>query len=158
MRALFILLAFLLIPAPALAGQLTKSDRTVLAELPAKFTAGWLHNSRDEVMRLFAPDAVFIPHDGVKPHIGKAAIEQFWFPRTGSAGAVTDFKKTVEGLAGDSEHAILWGKSDLHWQDNSKAYHWLGYYLMALERRKTKWLVTYLMSSDEQPTTTPLKR
>ena len=108
-------------------------------------------------MGLFASDAVFIPHDGVKPHIGKAAIEQFWFPAGGAAGSVTAFDKRVEGISGDSRHAIVWGNSDLHWRDESNAYHWLGYFLMAVERRNGRWFITHLMSSDEQPMKTPLE-
>ena len=75
MRALFLLSALALISAPANSAPLTKSDRSELTSLSAKFTGGWMHNSRDEVMSLFAADAVFIPHDGVKPHVGKAAID-----------------------------------------------------------------------------------
>src|SRR6185295_3953107 len=158
MRALIFVPALLsLAVTPAPAAPLTKSDRAELASLSAKFTGGWVHNSRDEVMSLFAPDAVFIPHDGIKPHIGKAAIEQFWFPGSGAAGTVTAFTKTVDGLSGDGAHAIIWGKSDLHWQDSKTAYHWPGYYLMAVERRNGKWLVTHLMSSDERPTSQPVK-
>jgi hypothetical protein len=107
-------------------------------------------------MSPFTPDAVFIPHDGVKPHIGRAAIDRFWFPPAGTAGTVPAFTMTVEGVSGDTRHAIVWGKSDLHWQDKANAYHWPGFYLMAAERRNRKWLVTHLMSSDEQPTKTPL--
>ena len=154
----FMLLAALLAVAPAAeAAPLTKSDRAALARIPATFTAGWVHNSRSEVMGIFAPDAVFIPHDGVRPHIGRKAIEHFWFPATGTAGTVTAFVMTADGVSGDGSHAIVWGKSDLHWQDDKTAYHWPGYYLMSAERRHGKWLVTHLMSSDEQPTSKPIK-
>ena len=81
MRALLFVAAIGLAAAPVMAEPLTKSDRAQLTSLPVRFAAGWLHNSRSEVMSLFTPDAVFIPHDGVKPHVGKAAIEAFWFPR-----------------------------------------------------------------------------
>jgi len=141
----------------AAAAPFTKADRAQVARIHAQFTAGWRHSSRSEVMNLFAPEAVFIPHDGVKPHIGKAAIEQFWFPKAGTAGTVTDFVMTAEGVSGDNDHAIVWGKSDLHWQNNTTAFHWPGYYLMSVQRKRGKWLVTHLMSSDEQPTSKPLK-
>src|SRR5436853_2637537 len=89
MRGLLLASVLSLIAASAVSAPLTKSDRAELSSLSAKFTGGWRHNSRDEVMRLFAADAVFIPHDGAKPHIGKAAIEKFWFPAKGTAGTVT---------------------------------------------------------------------
>jgi uncharacterized protein (TIGR02246 family) len=152
MRARLALLSLLLIPFQVCAAPLTKADRAELAALPARFTAGWLRNSHEQVMHPFAPEAVFIPHDGVKPHMGRAAIDQFWFPSARTVGSVTAFKMTVERVSGDARHAIVWGKSDLHWQDKANAYHWPGYYLMAAERRSGKWLVTHLMSSDEQPT------
>jgi hypothetical protein len=63
---------------------------------------------------------------------------------------------TVEGLSGDAHSAIVWGKSDLHWQNDTAAYHWPGYYLMAAQHRHGRWLVTHMMSSDEQPTSKPI--
>ncbi len=156
MRPVILLAALLAVAPPGLAAPLTKADRAAVARLSATFTAGWLHNSRSEVMGVFAPDAIFIPHDGVRPHIGRKAIEQFWFPATGPAGTVTAFTMSADGVSGEGNHAIVWGKSDLHWQDNKTAYHWPGYYLMSAERRHGKWLVTHLMSSDEQPTSKPI--
>jgi len=138
------------------AAPLSKSDRAAVAELPRRFTNGWLHSSSDEVMALFAPEAVFIPHDGVSPHVGRPAIQDFWFPSKGAAGTVTAFTMTVEGLSGDAHSAIVWGKSDLHWQNDTAAYHWPGYYLMAAQHRHGRWLVTHMMSSDEQPTSKPI--
>ncbi|MEO5613194.1 MAG: SgcJ/EcaC family oxidoreductase [Sphingomicrobium sp.] len=135
----------------------SKSGRAEIQRLPQRLTQGWLNNNHHQVMALFAPEAVFIPHDGVHPRRGWAALKQFWFPSTGSAGTVTAFTMTVEGLSGDSGHAIVWGKSDLHWQDTKTAYHWPGYYLLAAEHRRGKWLITHLMSSDEQPTSQPVR-
>lgn len=158
MRNLIVLAAILLSACHASGtAPMSSADRSAVGALPSRLTAGWLHNDSQEVMGLFAPEAVFIPHDGVVPHVGKAAINDFWFPATGAAGKVTAFTMTTEGLTGDSETAIVWGKSDLHWQDDKTAYHWPGYYLIAAERRNGKWLVTHLMSSDEQPTSHPVK-
>jgi uncharacterized protein (TIGR02246 family) len=154
----FVIFAALLVTAcqqPA-AEPLSKSERAAVVELPRRFTNGWLHNSSQEVMALFAPEAVFIPHDGVSPHIGRPAIHDFWFPTKGGAGKVTAFTMTVEGLGGDAHNAIVWGKSDLHWQNDKAAYHWPGYYLMSAEQRHGRWLVTHLVSSDEQPTSKPI--
>jgi uncharacterized protein (TIGR02246 family) len=158
MRSSFMIAAILiLIGATADAQPFTQADRAEVRKLPQRYTRGWLNNSRSQVMSLFAPDAVFIPHDGVRPHRGKQAIDQFWFPNGRTAGIVTSFTMTVEGASGASDHAIVWGRSDLHWQDKTTAYHWPGYYLMAAERRHGAWLVTHLMSSDEQPTSKPVK-
>jgi hypothetical protein len=65
MRGLLIASVLSWSSAQAISAPLTKSDRAELTSLSAKFTGGWRHNSRDEVMSLFAADAVFIPHDGV---------------------------------------------------------------------------------------------
>ena len=139
------------------AAPFTLADRDAVARIPGKLTSGWVHASRSEVMRLFAPDAVFIPHDGVRPHIGKAAIEQFWFPKGAAAGKVTRFLMSADGVSGEGDQAVVWGKSDLHWQNDKAAYHWPGYYLISARRKHGKWLVTHLMSSDEQPTKEPLQ-
>jgi len=158
MRNVVVVFAALIVTAchEPVAAPLSKSDRAAVTDLPRRFTSGWLHNSSKEVMALFAPEAVFIPHDGVSPHVGRQAIEDFWFPSKGPAGTVTAFTMTIDGVSGDTHRAIIWGKSDLHWQDAKTAYRWPGYYLMSAERRQGHWLVTHLMSSDQQPTIKPI--
>jgi len=135
---------------------LSASDRVEIRSIPRRFTTDWERNDKREILRLFAPDAVFIPHDGVRPHRGRRAISQFWFPAHGPAGTVTSFTMTVEGVSGSSERAIVWGKSNLQWQDKTTAYRWPGYYLMGVTRDHGRWLITHLMSSDEQPTKSAL--
>jgi len=114
MRVIMIAAALILAGTGASAQPLTATDRGQIQRLPQRFTQGWLKNSRAQVMSLFAPEAVFLPHDGLRPYRGKPAINQFWFPTTGAAGTVTAFTMTVDNLSGESDHAIIWGKSDLH--------------------------------------------
>ena len=157
MRSLILIAAAAVASASAASAKpLSPPERAAVEALPRQLTEGWLRNDREKVMGLFAPQAVFIPHDGVAPKIGWQALDRFWFPSTGAAGTVTAFKMTVENVAGESGHAVIWGRSDLHWQDKTTAYHWPGYYLIAAERRGKTWLITHLMSSDEQPATQPV--
>lgn len=138
------------------AERLSKADRLLVHNLPERFTSGWTRSNPKQVMELFSRNAIFIPHDGVRPKVGWNAINKFWFANKGAAGTVTAFRMTVDGLSATSDHAILWGKSDLHWQDKATAYHWLGFYLMAVERTHGRWRISHLMSSDEQPTKSSL--
>ncbi|WP_309660628.1 nuclear transport factor 2 family protein [Sphingomonas sp.] len=156
-RLIVIAVAMVMSASLADARSLSASDKAAIGKLPQRLTHGWLRNDRNQVMGIFAPEATFIPHDGVRPRRGWTAMQQFWFPAKGTAGTVTAFTMTADGVSGDDHHAIVWGKSDLHWQDQKTAYHWPGYYLMAARRSHGKWLVTHLMSSDEQPTSQAVK-
>ena len=148
------LVAIIMLARPQIleAQPLSRHDREAVERLLQRFTQGWLQNDRKAVMGLFAPEAVFIPHDGVQPHRGWSAIDQFWFPKAGTAGTVTSFRMSVEGISGNSPSAIVWGKSDLRWQNTTTAFHWPGYYLMVARPNGKRWVVTHLMSSDEEPT------
>ena len=72
----------------ALAAPLSSGDETALRALSDGYVKAWMRNDRAGVMGFMAPEAVFIPHDGVRPHIGRAKIDEFWFPGGNPVGVV----------------------------------------------------------------------
>jgi hypothetical protein len=54
------------------------SDRVAIQKLLEQFRKGWVSGNADAVRNTFASDAVLMPHHGVPPVVGTAAIKEFW--------------------------------------------------------------------------------
>lgn len=158
MRLLPLLLAALaaLAATPAPAAPLSEEDVRALNRLQQSYVEGWLRNDREAVMGVMAPEAVFIPHDGVMPHIGRDAIAEFWFPGGTAVGRVPAYDQQVTAIGGDGDHATIYGRFDLHYESSTHHYRWLGNFLIVARKSEGRWLVTHMMASDADPTVTPL--
>lgn len=157
-RNFVVALLLLAVAAPAQATPLAKEDELKLRALSDGYVEAWLHNDRQGVMGVLAPEAVFIPHHGVKPKIGWAEIDAFWFPGGKAVGTVTDFRHDITAVSGDEDDAIIYGRSDLSWQDDRQRYRWIGNFLFVTRKEQGRWVITHMMSSDEQPTVQDLKK
>jgi ketosteroid isomerase-like protein len=155
-RFAFLLPIALIWSAATQAAPLSAADLATLRQLTQRYVDGWLHNDRSQVMGLLSQDAVFIPHDGVQPHIGYAKIDEFWFPGGKPAGGVTAFAMPITDISGADDHATIYGRSDLLWHNQTQRYRWVGSYLIVARRDAHGWRFTHLMSSDEQPTVEPI--
>lgn len=155
-RAAFLMPAALMLSTVASAAPLSSQDVATLKEMTQQYVDGWLQNDRSKVMANLSKDAVFIPHHGVKPHIGYEKIDEFWFPGGKPVGVVVAFTKTITDISGADDHATIYGRSDLKWQDDKQRYRWIGNYLFVARRDPNGWVFTHMMSSDEQPTVEPV--
>jgi ketosteroid isomerase-like protein len=131
---------------------LSAEDVTRLRAMSDLYVAGWLRNDRIAVMSVMSPDVVFIPHDGVQPRIGYDRLDSFWFPNGRAAGTVVAFTQTISNISGEGNHALIYGRSDLTWQNTAQRYHWIGNFLIVARRAGGRWLFTHMMASDEAPT------
>src|SRR5205085_9944618 len=156
MRAAFLVPIALMCSAAAQAAPLSSADLATLRHMTQRYVDGRLHNNRSQVMSLLSKDAVFIPHDGAKPHIGYSKIDEFWFPGGKAGGGVSAFAMPVIDISGADNHAVIYGRSNLNWHNQTQRFQWIGYYLIVARRHKDGWLFTHLMSSDEQPTIEPV--
>ncbi|HET9223265.1 MAG TPA: hypothetical protein VFO07_12215, partial [Roseiflexaceae bacterium] len=66
------------------ARELKPADRAGIRSAIDVYTTSWLTNDPEAVMRTLTQDAVLIPHHGVPPVEGAAAIRTFWWPEGGS--------------------------------------------------------------------------
>jgi uncharacterized protein (TIGR02246 family) len=135
---------------------LSVTDETALRDLSNGYVQAWLKNDQAGVMGVMAPEAVFIPHDGVPPHIGYQAIDTFWFPGGKAVGVVPAYRQTVTAVSGTANRATLYGRFDLTWQDDKQRYNWIGNFLINARKDRDRWLVTHMMASDEDPKITNL--
>lgn len=130
---------------------LSSADEAALRALSDGYVKAWIRNDRDGVMGVMAPEAVFIPHDGVQPHIGASKIDEFWFPNGKAVGVVPAYTQTIIAISGDELRATMYGRFDLTWQNVTKRYNWIGNWLIVARKDKGRWLVTHMMASDADP-------
>ena len=148
--------AILCLAGAANAASLPEADEAALRALSDRYVAGWIANDRPTVMGDMAPEALFIPHDGVQPRIGRSAIDAFWFPNGKAVGIVPSYRQTITAIDGTADRATVYGRFDLTWQNEKQRFNWIGNFLINARKENGDWLVTHMMASDADPTVTDI--
>jgi uncharacterized protein (TIGR02246 family) len=156
MRSLLLLLLLALSGAVS-AAPLSGTDEAALRALSENYANAWVRNDRAGVMGVMAPEAVFIPHDGVRPRIGHENLDAFWFPNGKAVGTVPAYTQTITAIGGDDRQATMYGRFDLSWQNGTKRYNWIGNWLIVARKDQGRWLITHMMANDAEPTISELK-
>lgn len=132
----------------ALDGPAKQAVRQVLEN----YRKAWLANDKAGVLGLFAEDAVISPHHGVEPRVGKAAIEEFWFPPNSPPTQINEFELEVEDIRGEGGMAVARGKHKLVWTTtkDGRKEKWgnQGTFLTVLVNRGAGWVITHQMWDD----------
>jgi len=153
-----VVLLFLVQIATAFAGSLSNEDRKAITALVEKYRTGWLSkNSQEQVMSVFATDAVLMPHHGDAPVVGEKAIREFWWP-SGVKYTIDHFTVTVDGIEGNSDYAYARGKSNVTWttfqEDERQTKQQSGTYLTIVKKTGKDWKIVLQMWDDPQPAVT----
>lgn len=132
---------------------LPASDMSSIRAVLARYRSGWLANDANVVRGTFTKDAVLMPHHGLAPVVGMAAINEFWWPASVSKIVITRFVQTVDEIGGDGKLAYMRGKSEVAWnvEDHGKVEHWHNHgNFMAILRKQAdgKWLMSHLIWDD----------
>jgi uncharacterized protein (TIGR02246 family) len=117
------------------------------------YRAAWLAGDSAAVLRLFAPDAVLLPHHGDPPVVGLEAIRRYWWPPNTNPATVTALEITVDGADVDGHIGTLWGRFALAFSFETagrlRSVKNAGTYLMVLRRdRDGEWRITHRMWDD----------
>lgn len=132
-------------------------DRAALIALDQAYAENWARNDGDAVMGLFAEDAVIIPHDGDDPHVGTAAIREFWFPEGAPPVLVTTFEHRVTEASISNGQGVAWGRFSLAFDYEAQRYAYDGNFLLTARKREDgTWEITHLTWNDPPPTLTPV--
>jgi uncharacterized protein (TIGR02246 family) len=120
------------------------------------YRTAWLAGDSAGVLRLFAPDAVLLPHHGDAPVVGLGAIRRFWWPAGFAPTTITALEITTEGATVNGDTGTLWGRFTLafSYEDDGRrrSVRNAGTYLMVLRRRSAGgWLITHRMWDDPVP-------
>jgi uncharacterized protein (TIGR02246 family) len=120
------------------------------------YRTAWLAGDSAGVLRLFAPEAVLLPHHGDPPVVGLDAIRRFWWPAGSPPTTITALEITTEGASADGDTGTLWGRFSLafSYQDmgGRRSVRNAGTYLMVLRRTSEGgWRITHRMWDDPVP-------
>jgi len=132
---------------------LAAADTKLIKSVLEKYRTAWLANDADGVRATFTKDAVLMPHHGLKPIVGMAAINEFWWPATTAKTTILKFVRTIEEVGGNASLAYARGGSEVEWktEDRGKTESWrtAGNYLAVLKRQTDgRWLISHLIWDD----------
>ena len=140
-------------PAFAHPPGLPAADVTAIRQTCEGFKDAWLRNDSAGVMKLLTQDAVIMPHHGVKPREGAAAVEAFWWPKNSSPATVTRFEQTHDEIGGDGDFAFVRGRSTVEYTwaptNEVRRFRNVGTTLTLLRRvAPGQWLISHRMWDD----------
>ncbi|MGH9712615.1 MAG: YybH family protein [Candidatus Acidiferrales bacterium] len=135
------------------ANTLSASDTAAVRAVLEHYRTAWLAGDADGVRSTFTQDAVLLPHHGVPPVVGMAAINEFWFPSTPTKTTITKFVQTLDEVGGDGFLAYVRGRSEVAWtvEDGGKKESWrnAGNFLAVCKKQADgKWLISHLIWND----------
>lgn len=135
------------------AAELTTADATAIRAVVAAYSASWLANDAEGVLRTLTDDAVLLPAKGAAPIVGKRAIERYWWPKGAPVTVVTRLDITVEGLSGDCRVASAYGHDTVAWTQDENgrvtAHGHPGTYLNVFRKEANgTWRISHHMWDD----------
>src|SRR5262245_34481895 len=136
--------------------KLTADDRAKIEAVHQAYSQAWLQNHEAGVLKLFADDAVIMPHHGDEPRAGKKAIKDFWFPPGVPAIKITKFELKTDEIGGNQCLAYARGHFSLAWTSEvdgtTRTTSNDGTYLDLLrEQPDGSWKITHHMWDDPVP-------
>ncbi len=149
-----LMLVLLLVACRSDGGPSTEADLKTLGAVNDAYRAAWLAGDSAAVLRLFATDAVLLPHHGDPPVVGLDAIRKFWWPPDAPATTITTLDLTTDGSRVDGHTGVLWGRFTLAFSYESdgrtRSVRNGGTYLMVLRRSSAEgeWRITHRMWDD----------
>ena len=129
-----------------------EADVQALRAVNDAYRRAWLANDSEGVMRLFAPDAVLMPHHGLQPVVGSDEIRAFWFA-PGPATAITRLDLQLDDISIRGDTGLVRGRSQVEWTvaKDGGVERWMnaGTFLTVLRRGPDgTWLITHHMWDD----------
>ena len=132
---------------------ISSSDAAAIRAVLERYRTGWLAGNPDTVRNCFTQDAVLLPHHGVLPVVGMAAINEFWFPVNSAKATIIKFVQTLDEVGGEGTLAYVRGRSEVAWrvEDGANSQNWRngGNFLVVLKKRADgTWLMSHLIWDD----------
>jgi uncharacterized protein (TIGR02246 family) len=152
-HAQLMMLLMLVAPAVAATCKLTPADEQHLRPIPAMYRDAWLTpQAQNNVMRLFADDAVILPAHGTAFTQGKAKVAAWWWPPNARPFQILEFTISLQKLNGCGEVAYGWGTQTLKWKynDEEKTISQAGTFMMVFRKQADgRWLISSFMWDDQ---------
>jgi uncharacterized protein (TIGR02246 family) len=84
-----------------------------IRHLDEAYVTAWRENDPAAIMAALTEDAVLMPHHGVPPVEGQAAIREFFWPPDSPSTTVTEFTRVPDEIAGSGDLAYVRGRFSL---------------------------------------------
>jgi uncharacterized protein (TIGR02246 family) len=94
---------------------LLESDRDAIRGVHEAYRIAWLANDGEAVRLNFTEDAVLLPHHGLAPVEGMAAIKQFWWRADAKLPTITRFEASYDEIGGCGTIGFVRGRSHVEW-------------------------------------------
>ena len=131
---------------------LPTDDQAAIRKLLDQYRAAWLSGDAAGVRSVFTEDAVLMPHHGVTPVVGMAAIKEFWWPAGGARTTITQFVQTLDEIGGNESLAYVRGRSQVSWkiEDQKSTEMWrnAGNFMALFRKQDAKWRIARLIWDD----------
>lgn len=152
-----LVLALICPPLCAAADSLTANHIQNIKQLHEKYRQAWLAGDPEAVRAVFVEEPVLLPHHGVAPVVGKAQLNNFWFPPGAPATKVLRLDLTYKEIGGSGTIAYVWGTHAISWvsaqNGTEKVLSEKGTYLNILRRLPDgSWRISHRMWDDPIPT------
>ncbi|MCI0353097.1 MAG: nuclear transport factor 2 family protein [Acidobacteriales bacterium] len=154
--SLVLVLSSSLVAAQGCSPELAAKDVAAIEAVHQAYRQAWLRNDKNGVLKLFAENAVIMPHHGDEPRVGMKAIEAFWFPPGGALLKITEFELKTDEIGGSGCLAYRRGHFSLAWttavNGTTKTTSNAGTYLDILRKQPDgSWKITHHMWDDPVP-------
>src|SRR5215813_5659404 len=80
---------------------LAAADTEFIKSVLEKYRTAWLANDAEAVRATLTKDAVLMPHHGLNPIVGVAAINEFWWPVTAAKTTILKFVRSIDEVGGN---------------------------------------------------------
>jgi uncharacterized protein (TIGR02246 family) len=129
-----------------------EDETRALREVHEAYRRAWLASDTEGVMRLFAADAVLMPHHGLAPVVEAEAIRAFWFS-PGPPTVITRLDLELDEISVQEATGLVRGRSHVEWtvEKGSTLERWAnaGTFLTVLRRGPDgAWRITHHMWDD----------
>ena len=133
-------------------GRPSEADVEALRAVHDAYRRAWLANDAEGVMRLFAPEAVLLPHHGLPPVVGTEEIRAFWFA-PGPTTTITRLDLVLDGISVRADTGVVRGRSQVEWtvakSDATEQWRNAGTFLTVLRRGPDgAWQITHHIWDD----------
>jgi len=129
---------------------LSQEQREAVRRANLAYPAAWVAGDAQAVRNLLTDDAVLMPSGGSDPRIGKAEINEFFWPEDAPVTRVTEFSMEPAEIGGTPSLAFSRGAMTLQFELDTESaiesFRTSGTYLMHfLPAENGEWLISHYM-------------
>lgn len=131
----------------------TPGDIQAIAGQIEAYRKAWLDGDPKRVLAMFTEDAVFLPHHGLEPVVGREALRAFWWPPGAGVTTIVRFDLETSAIEGTSDLIYAWGRQRLEWTTKDDKgvtrSRTQGNHLTVFRRTAEGWKIALQMGDDE---------